>query len=112
MTIERTSSNVSGLYIEVQIKYHQYNNGNLCCMLWNVKNNEPFGIVTKNIHDLNSTYRAYVDLNNFGKSVLYFLEDNGIATSTGSCILQSWCYYPLYEFNLDMKDKVFYFVYE
>ena len=101
---------ISDLFTPVQIRYHHYNNGNLCCMLWDVKENIPFCVVTKNIHDLGSKEKAYVDINNGGEALLYFLIDNKIASSTGSSITQGYCYYPLFEFKLDMADKIFYFI--
>jgi len=100
---------VFNLYVRVQIKYHHYNNGNLCCMLWDIDNNEPYFVVTKNIHDISNRKKAYIDLNNGGTLLSNFLKGNNIAHFTGSTITQGYCYYPLYEFNLDMNDKIFYF---
>ena len=106
----KDSPDMTNLFTCVEVRFNHYHNGNLSCVLWDVRNDEPYCVVTKNIHNLDFNKKAYVDLNNGGQSLIYFLEENDIAKDTGSCISQGYCYYPLYEFNLDMANKVFYFI--
>ena len=104
------SPDMSNLMVQVEVKFNHYNNGNLSCMLWDVSHNEPFCVVTKNIHSLEFKKKAYVDLNNGGQALICFLEENDIARNTGFYIFQGYCYYPLYEFNINKANKKFYYI--
>lgn len=106
----RDAPDVSNLFTKVEIRFNHYNNGNLSCLLWDIDNNEPYCVATKNLHMLNSKKKAYVDLNNCGLSMIYFLEENEIAKPLGSAISEGYCVYPLYEFDLKMNNKIFYFL--
>lgn len=86
---------------EVTLEVSEYlDNDTLAIELIDVKENEPFAILTVNLDTYGADKEtAYVDINNCPWA-LKFIEENKLGEFVGKYGQSGFCLYPLYKFYL------------
>ena len=93
---------------EVSIRVDKYMYNNTLAIHLICENEEdkgcPYGSLTVNLpvsDKLASDTKAFVDVNNMGKEIIAFIEDNKLGSYAGIVGSSGFCTYPLYEFDLN-----------
>jgi hypothetical protein len=65
----------------------------------------PWQNLTVNLSVECAPNRAYIDTNNNGNEIIFWLVENGLGDTTGNMLRSGWCMYPEFEFNMDELMK-------
>lgn len=108
--MEKTYTFVSfGRKHEVVLRKTKYrNNGTLAVFMVEIMPDgfeEEYGVLTVNLEQsdwlCSSGNCQFIDTNNFGRDILDWLEENGIAIRTSTYGRSGFCDYPLVLFTVD-----------
>ena len=83
------------------------NNGNLAVHMLEVNGDyyEPWSFLTVNLTRKCAPNCAYIDVNNNGDDIIDWLIDNNLGKPTGRMEISGFCFYPEFEFNMDILNK-------
>lgn len=78
-------------------------NGNLYVGMFTVEDgyDTPWSSLTVNLSVKCKPNRAFIDTNNNGTGIIYWLEDNKLGRYTGNLMPSGFCMYPEFEFDMD-----------
>jgi len=93
--------------MELQVRSY-YNTGSLALLLvdWTSGEPEPWGDLTTNLGVSVEKDRAFIDVNNLGKDILPWIEENGLGKPTGHSENSGFATYPEYHFNAEKLQEL------
>ncbi len=89
-------------FLELQVRSY-YNAGRLSLQLvdWTSGEPEPWGRLTTNLCVPVAKDHAFIDVNNLGKDILSWIEENGLGKPTGRIEKSGFAAYPEYRFDAE-----------
>ena len=86
----------------------EYTNGRLAVEMLEVVDSwvEPWSMLTVNVPDteLSDKNCAFIDTNNNGNDIVFWLMENGLGSPTARWAYSGFCSYPEFRFNMELLE--------